>query len=385
MQETQSIILERIIWWLIFILPATVYPLICWTYWRIINNKRQTIRNLFGSQEKQKFYINAYAPGQTQKEPFESLFEVTYHRTSYIIAIAINVVVVIIAIELGLVRAHLPNILPIELASKFQKMPFAVFAGISGAYIWGLYEILRRYRTADLTTISLHFVWMRMLLAAILGALFAATTKEPIDLMIAFGMGALPIRELMGFLTNRARKYFEIGDSKTQAEPPSLHRLQGLDRVIIDRLDDEGITSVQHLAYFDPIKLLLRTNFEWKIILDFVDQAILYSYVRDKIDLLRPIGIRGAIEMGELKYYFNKKNLKSKEDATKLLDAVAKNLGEDTLCLENLINTIYDDLHVKFLRELWKEANPENKKNDKSGEIKNDSLQDVSEVVQTEP
>lgn len=359
MPETQSTIIASIIWWLIFILPATLYPLICWTYWRTINHKRETIKKLFAaSEEKRKHYINIYATGQTEKEPFAALFKVTYHQTSYIIAIAINVVMVIIATELGFVRAHLPSNLPIELTSKLQNIPFAVLAGIAGAYIWGLYEVLRKYRIADLTTISLHFVWMRMLLAAILGALFAATTKEPIDLMIAFGMGALPIRDLKDFLSIRARNYLQIGDSRTPIEPPNLHKLQGLDQKTIDRLDDEGITSVQHLAYFDPIKLLFRTNFEWKIILDFVDQAILYSYVGDKIDLLRPIGIRGAIEMWDLSYYLKEQERISTENAKNLRKTIAEKLGEDSLCLENLIKTISDDLHVVFLRILWKEANP---------------------------
>lgn len=348
-----------VIWWFIFVLPATVYPLICWAYWRIVNHKRQMIRELLKSQKRMEIYIQTYAPaGQTQKEPFASLFEVTYHRTSYIIAIAINVFVVTVAMELGFARAYLPNDLPVELESRAQIMPVAVLAGIAGAYLWGLYEILRKYRAADLSTISLHFIWVRMLLAAVLGALIAATTKGPVDLMVAFGLGALPIRELMGFITSRTRNQLQIADQRTQVEAPTLHKLQGLDREVIDRLADEGITSAQHLAYSDPIKLLLRTNFEWKIILDFVDQAVLYSYVGDKIELLRFLGIRGAIEMGDFEWYLDEQESKSKGGRAQLLNAVAEKIGEEPLCLENLLKTIKWDPHAAFIRMLWIEANP---------------------------
>jgi hypothetical protein len=47
--------------------------------------------------------------------------------------------------------------------------------------------------------------------------------------------------------------------------------LRGLSPDVIDRLRDEGIDSTMRLAYADSIRLLLKTNFEWKTILDMIE------------------------------------------------------------------------------------------------------------------
>jgi hypothetical protein len=69
--------------------------------------------------------------------------------------------------------------------------------------------------------------------------------------------------------------------------------------------------------------------------------------------------------MCDLSYYLNEQEKISKGGAKNLLDTIAKKLGEDSLCLENLIKTIFDDLHVVFLRILWKEANPKDSEDSK--------------------
>ena len=48
---------------------------------------------------------------------------------------------------------------------------------------------------------------------------------------------------------------------------------------MLQRLQDNGFESAEHLAGDDPIKMLLKTNVEWKVILDLIDQAILFGYV----------------------------------------------------------------------------------------------------------
>ena len=64
----------------------------------------------------------------------------------------------------------------------------------------------------------------------------------------------------------------------------------------IDKLQLLGINTTQELAYFDPLTLLFRTNFSPKVVIDWIDQALLYNYVTDEVVKLRKRGIRGAIE-----------------------------------------------------------------------------------------
>lgn len=78
----------------------------------------------------------------------------------------------------------------------------------------------------------------------------------------------------------------------------------------------------------------------------------------DKIELLRFLGIRGAIEMGDFEWYLDEQESKSKGGRAQLLNAVAEKIGEEPLCLENLLKTIKWDPHAAFIRMLWIEANP---------------------------
>ena len=48
--------------------------------------------------------------------------------------------------------------LPADLEALLAKTPGAFIAGVAGAYTFGVYDVLLRYRSIDLTPISLHFV-----------------------------------------------------------------------------------------------------------------------------------------------------------------------------------------------------------------------------------
>jgi len=87
------------------IIPALVYPAICWAYWRIVNHKRSVIATLLASVETKDLYIRAYAPvSHTQRDPFASLFDVTYNKASYMLAVAMNMAFAFLAAAIGLVR-----------------------------------------------------------------------------------------------------------------------------------------------------------------------------------------------------------------------------------------------------------------------------------------
>ena len=357
--------MENVFYYLLALLPGLVYPFLILGYHRILNQKRRQLLNLTEGQGID-IYIEAYDPRyepgdsseeQSKKYILNLLFNLNYHWLVYTLPIGIIVVFSYGASVTILARAGIPMNLPSNLESLILKTPVAVLAGIAGAYVWSLFDTLRRYQTLDLTPVSLHFVWLRLFAAPILGGLAGATLKNPVDLLGAFGLGAFPLNQVMNFVKARAKEHFRIGDVTVPSESPTLHKIQGLTEEMIARLEDEGLNSTEHLANTDPIRLLLKTSFEWNTILDIIDQAILFNYVGDKIEKLRPIGIRGAMEVAELDYRikdFNDPN--AQNDAKAMAEVIGGKLEQDPIAIKNLIHTLTTDPRVNFIWTLWGDA-----------------------------
>lgn len=339
--------------WFLALLPGLVYPAICYAYRRILTYKLSEIHDILTRANAADLYEKGYGGQAIQK-----LFELNYHWRAYILPVLINVLITTAAMLVTVARAGIPMGLPDNLQAMLVKVPSAVIAGIGGAFAWGLYDVLRRYRVIDLTHTALHFIWLRLLTSAVLGSLVSYTVAQPLDLLAAFGLGAFPLKTLQDFVKEGARKRFGIAGESLPSAEPNLDKIQGLTAQTIDRLSEEGIDSTQHLAHADPMKLLLKTNFEWKVILDIIDQSILFNYLGEKMNALRPLGIRGAIELAEIGDGLSAVAKREvKEHSEKMLPLIAGKLnGKDTTGVRNLIGTLIEDPHVDFIWTLWGEA-----------------------------
>jgi hypothetical protein len=141
----------------------------------------------------------------------------------------------------------------------------------------------------------------------------------------------------------------EIGD------PNSLVNLQGINGSLKAKFEDYEIETIQNLAYCNVIELFLRSNTERKVILDLVDQALLWNYLEDKSILLRVHGIIGAIELAELNHKLNSDESTEKEkgDALAVSKCIAKVLEVELDSLVNLMDEIHEDLQVILVWDLW--------------------------------
>lgn len=349
----------RPFYWCLAILPALIYPAVCWSYWKVINYKRLRILHVIGGVRERHQYVQSFAPApQTEDNPFSSLFDITYNLQSYVLAVAINMAIVIMAAALTLIAFQFSLGLLGAFESGAATLPRAVLAGIAGAYVFGIFDILRSYRSADLSAITLHFIWLRIVVVAVLSAVSGVVFTDQFGAVAAFGMGVFPLLELFGWVRGLAEKQLGGVVAKAPAQPPSLHNLQGMTPAVLERLGDEGIDSVQSLAFADPVRLLLRTNFEWKVILDYIDQAFLYLYLQDRALLLRDLGVRGAIE------FMDTWDALGGEEGTRailggasgpdtILHAIASRLGQSMPQVQHLLRTIVDDFHIQFIRSLW--------------------------------
>jgi hypothetical protein len=96
--------------------------------------------------------------------------------------------------------------------------------------------------------------------------------------------------------------------------------------------------------------LLLRTNIAWAAILDLIDQALLFIYVDSGIEKLRPIGIRGSIELAAVYDRFSVAgDAAAKEESEREIAMIAGRLGLNREEALNLILTFFEDIQVNLI------------------------------------
>ena len=123
------------------------------------------------------------------------------------------------------------------------------------------------------------------------------------------------------------------------------------------RLAEERVERVQHLAYKDPIRLLIRCNMEWDTVIDFIDQALLVQHIDGKIVNTRTLGVRGAIDMAALyDRYTHPETPDDKAGATAVVAQLAQVLGIDSYTVLHLAYILWWDPVVSFLWALWGEV-----------------------------
>lgn len=258
-----------------------------------------------------------------------------------------------------------------DLAQKANKsINFSVYFAALGAYLWGVFEFLTRYRRRDWTPVIQHQMWLRILIAMSFSYFIQSTNETKFDCVVAFGLGTFPLEQLRKFIQNYVNDKLTIQGAVIELEKPQWELIQGMSAAVIERLTDVDIDNPTQLAYCNPMELHLKSNIDWKVLLDFMDQAILISYCGDKTKNLRPMGIRGSVEMAVHFYRFydntdvnaNNNNLiptvgrhkpiLPRTPAPNIIDSISKGLGTINEVTLNLMNNIYEDNQVNLIWEI---------------------------------
>jgi tetratricopeptide (TPR) repeat protein len=182
-----------------------------------------------------------------------------------------------------------------------------------GAYVYSVQELVRRYNTFDLQPQVYSSIFVRMIVAVVLvfvgssaivafGPAVGEDAPEPTagyasiwaPGIIAFIIGVFPSRGLRWFSDLAERAMGPSGQSS--AEMP-IQNIEGMSTWHASRLQQMGIDDAQNLAHSDFRRLLLTTPFDPKIIINWVDQAILYAKVGDNLTNFRKAKIRTFYEL----------------------------------------------------------------------------------------
>jgi hypothetical protein len=336
-----------LLFWVLIGAVATPFVLLTVGYRRVIDQKIHEVEGRFAAYPKH-LYTLAY--GTDVRKSLGAL----YHPNCYIPPVAILVLTTSAFAAAAMIYLDASLGLPVAFEARVRRIPQLALVGAGGAYIWGLVDLLRRFRTADLSPATLHACWLRILTAAAIGPLLGMALSPPVDVWTAFAVGALPFQDMWEVIRSRV----SLPSAAFDAQPPTLQLLEGATPGLIQRLRDEEIDSVQRLAFANPLSLLFRTNLEWNVILDLIDQAMLVNFVGVDIAKLRPLGARGAIELAQLHWAMCEGDAGERENAAAVLKLIAEELGIPESAAMNLAYQLKLDAMVRFIWTHWNASAP---------------------------
>jgi len=281
--------------------------------------------------------------------------------TEHVLPLVLCAVVTFFVSVTALCRAGFALGLPDATVSQLKQVPLVVLAGFAGAYVWGLWGCIERFRVVNWTPGFIHGLWVRTLLGGALASMVPFPSGS--ELLAAFSLGVFPVATLRKWLQHQFGKKLGMGDEEEGAGP-RWSVIQGVTPELIERLAEADVTTPTGLANADPFQLFLRTNIIWRHILDLIDQAILAQYVGEKIRAVRAVGIRGSIEAALVAQRLLPPNegddpphpsvVESAEATNEKLSFV---LDQPTQVTRNLLQNLYEDAQVKLISDLWFEEN----------------------------
>lgn len=181
--------------------------------------------------------------------------------------------------------------------------------GALGAYVFVLMELGRRTFRHDITGASAMWSWVTLVLGPALAATVALlwrvegapeTTGWWGSGIVLFFTGFAP-RRVVAAVEQAAAQLLKIGPTtvvETRLIP--LSKIRGISPQIEDRLGEEGILDVNSLAAAEPVRLMRNTSFDMRLILTWIDEAILIVTLPRSWESLEEEGIRGAVDLSKL-------------------------------------------------------------------------------------
>ncbi|HXA16263.1 MAG TPA: hypothetical protein VN380_04690 [Thermoanaerobaculia bacterium] len=155
----------------------------------------------------------------------------------------------------------------------------------------------------------------------------------------------------LGYIRKKAVELFQVNQAGTAPELP-LAMIEGVDDAAADLLDELGISTAQHLAMQSPVELSMRSLYPIKRVIDWIDQALLTLYFRDKIVAARELGVRGMSEFIAVYEQAAGIHAGRADQAKELMTVLAQKLGMSESALYLMAGACRHDDSVKFLYDL---------------------------------
>lgn len=278
---------------------------------------------------------------------FETYYRRWYGRSRLIIpTLILGVIVALYAYLLALFAAQ--QLFHATLAIFSESITYIAASAIAGGYTIVTFDAISRVTRRELSPEDLYQYALRLMVAVPVGYAVAAWAKEPIGPPLAFAVAAFPLQQLIAMLQRLASS--QLGQKLPEEAVSDLTtKLSGVDAAIYERISNIGITTVPQLAYSDPLQLTMRTSLGLTFVLDLVSQALAFIYLDDKLQTLRPMGLRGAYELAVLWREVREPDNPNHTNSLAVLTQAATAIGLSEEQLRNALHEIADDPYVDFL------------------------------------
>jgi hypothetical protein len=240
-----------------------------------------------------------------------------------------------------------------------------VTAAFLGAYFFSLQLLFRRYVRRDIRPSAYVGSVLRMLLVVIgiwviqwLGPLVVRTETRQGLIVLAFTIGVFP-RVLLQVIEAALKKLVPSAVLPSLQSDLPISDLDGLTVWHEARLEDEDIENMPNMASADILELMLNTRFSPDRLVDWVDQAILYTALGPSLDkkatndprlILRGHGIRTATALIEAQ--------RRSADLHKDVDAFEQILdGAPRRKIRSLIDAVEQNPNIPLI-QAWRSVVP---------------------------
>jgi len=225
-----------------------------------------------------------------------------------------------------------------------------------GAFIFTLQRLIGRVNSGVLSPKFLLTSALSAAVAMLVGyALGAASIFVPLPIegtrAAMYFLSGLFNSWAMEGLRQRAMKIFKPSNQPTERLP--LGMIDGIQDDEISLLAELGITEVQHLATSDPGVLTIRSLFPFNRVLDWIDQAILITYLRADIVKARQLGIRGALDYVVVIQNIMSTDYGYQQQAAFTLMALSHQTSQEFDALQILGFNLFWDYKVNLISRLW--------------------------------
>ena len=249
----------------------------------------------------------------------------------------------------SLAYAQLARLFPHDGAAFPTNATLPVVITFVGAYLFNMGLIVRRLYLYDLND-NLFWGCMNRLLLSI-GVAICLSVAFPDQkqnmTLVYFATPFILNKVLVGILhaaTAQLGKLFNrVGQ---QTDMPELQQISGINIWKEYRLEEEGIEEVQNLATADVIELAVKTHYNLRTLIDWIDQAIVLTRFGGKTQKLKDAGVNvSAVELA----WQSPENHADPAVGARLAEV----LEMKPEILNSQLNAMFEDEYIQTLWTLW--------------------------------
>lgn len=225
-----------------------------------------------------------------------------------------------------------------------------------GAYLFCLLESVHRFKRFDLLPSTVMNLTFNLIAGTVLGIVLAPMFSNSLlpTMTAAIGL-SVPV----GLESLKQKLADNPGFRRAPEQESDLKVLFSCNAKAVSRLAEEGIETIADLAQSDPLRLYLVLPYELRIILNWIDRALLLCYFPTKADVLRDkFQILGMIELASIAEFFeggdDTEALVSKDQAMKLIDQLAQALETSPEAIRNSLDTLITDPQVLKIWDIYR-------------------------------